>query len=270
MKYSCMCGTDFQAMRPQWAVYAGKFSLTESQAGEVGGLTHLGNPLATLSDLKDDIPPPGDDDSDGDPRHMHHCPEARTGDEQRHRTKREVMAEVMAVSKAARAQKRMQNEDDENLLEDVDSRFAGIVEVRTSPVHCSVVLSPSCMNPCDNEGVSPQQRMIHNDPRCACKWLVWGCGLRLQLLPSISKLMRCSPETWRNFHSSCDQTGGVCRAQHSRYWREALGSPFLRQQTRPRKMAWQPSARRWRRTRCMTRCAGRPPQTPAHKQQSAR
>jgi hypothetical protein len=54
------------------------------------------------------------------------------------------MAEVMAVSKAARAQKRMQNEDDENLLEDVDSRFAGIMEVCSSEqfrVHQCVCIS---------------------------------------------------------------------------------------------------------------------------------
>lgn len=118
----------------------GKFTLTEDRGGDSGGLTHLGNPLATLNDLKDDIPPPDDDDSDGDLRQSHRASGARVGDTQRHRTKREVMAEVMAVSKAARAQKRMQNEDDENLLEDVDSRFAGIVEVRSSPVPCSLVL----------------------------------------------------------------------------------------------------------------------------------
>ena len=118
----------------------GKFTLTEVQGGDSGGLTHLGNPLATLNDLKDDIPPPDDDDSDGDLRQPHRTSGARAGDTQRHRTKREVMAEVMAVSKAARAQKRMQNEDDENLLEAVDSRFAGIVEVRSSPVPCSLVL----------------------------------------------------------------------------------------------------------------------------------
>lgn len=107
----------------------GKFTLTEGHTGEEEGLTHLGNPLATLSDLKDEIPPPEDDDTDGDFRQAHHHSAARSGGAHGHRTKREVMAEVMAVSKAARAQKRMQNEDDENLLEDVDSRFAGIVGV---------------------------------------------------------------------------------------------------------------------------------------------
>lgn len=118
-------------------VCSGKFTLTEAQEGEQEGLTHLGNPLATLSDLKDEIPAPDDDDTDGDLRQAHHYSAARADGTQGHRTKREVMAEVMAKSKTARAQKRMQNEDDENLLEDVDSRFAGMVEVRNSSLFLS-------------------------------------------------------------------------------------------------------------------------------------
>ena len=101
----------------------------DEQPGEQEGLTHLGNPLATLADLKDEIPPPDDDDCDDDLRQIQHHSSARAGGKEGQRSKREVMAEVMAVSKAAKAEKRMLKEQDEDLLEAVDAKFQGIMEV---------------------------------------------------------------------------------------------------------------------------------------------
>ena len=62
------------------------------------------------------------------------------------RTKREVMAEVMAVSKAARAEKRMRTEEDEDLRDAVDERFAALLQVRHSmrSTRSSLVASSAC------------------------------------------------------------------------------------------------------------------------------
>lgn len=101
----------------------------DEQPGEQEGLTHLGNPLATLADLKDEIPLPDDDDCDDDLSQVQHYSPAGAGSREGQRSKREVMAEVMAVSKAARAEKRILKEQDEDLLEAIDAKFQGIVEV---------------------------------------------------------------------------------------------------------------------------------------------
>lgn len=103
------------------------------------GLTHLGNPLSTLDDLKASIPEADEGDEDGgyelsDARVIaaaHFGGGAGAGSDRR--TKKEVMAEVMAVSKAARAEKRMQKEGDEELLDAVDERFASLAKVRRRP-----------------------------------------------------------------------------------------------------------------------------------------
>lgn len=62
------------------------------------------------------------------------------------RTKREVMAEVMAVSKAARAEKRVRTEEDEDLRDAVDERFAALLQVRHSMLstHIGLVASSVC------------------------------------------------------------------------------------------------------------------------------
>jgi hypothetical protein len=117
-------------------VSPGKFTLSEAQEGGGEGLTHLGHPLATLTDLKDEIPAPDDDDLDGDLRQARN--HSAAGGAHGHRTKREVMAEVLAVSKAARAQKRMQHEEDEDLRDDVDARFKGIERV-SPPLHVATI-----------------------------------------------------------------------------------------------------------------------------------
>eukprot|EP00892_Ulva_mutabilis_P004229 jgi/Ulvmu1/2178/UM013_0023.1 len=115
-----------------------KFTLPEAEGGEAEGLTHLGNPLSTLDDLKDAVPDAdgeGEDDEGGyevgDARvvaaaHFGGGPEEGRD----RRSKKEVMAEVMAVSKAARAEKRMQKQGDEELLGAVDERFASLFKTK--------------------------------------------------------------------------------------------------------------------------------------------
>jgi hypothetical protein len=55
------------------------------------------------------------------------------------------MAEVLAVSKAARAQKRMQHEEDEDLRDDVDARFKGIERVPPPTAHCHYFVKQSVL-----------------------------------------------------------------------------------------------------------------------------
>lgn len=132
---------------------AGKFALPEADNAEIGGLTHLGNPLSTLDDFKGTVPEAEDDDEGGvyelsDARVVaaaHFGGGAEPGADRR--TKKEVMAEVMAVSKAARAEKRMLKEEDEGLLDAVDERWTSLLQVRPAtgpagpalPLHCAVV-----------------------------------------------------------------------------------------------------------------------------------
>lgn len=100
-------------------------------------MTHLGNPLSTLDDMKGAVPEPEEDDEEG----AYEVSDARVvaaahfggGSEGDRRSKKEVMAEVMAVSKAARAEKRMQKEEDEDLLDAVDDRFQKLLDVRPAP-----------------------------------------------------------------------------------------------------------------------------------------
>ena len=93
-------------------------------------LTHLGNPLTELDDFKHRVEVDDDDEQLDDEvvRNFHFGggdgDKAGSG-----KSKQEVMAEIIAKSKTFKAAKRMQKDDDDQMLEDLDAQYGRLVQV---------------------------------------------------------------------------------------------------------------------------------------------
>jgi nucleolar protein 14 len=121
--------------------------LTEDDADAREPLTHLGSVLSTLDDYKDHVEATDDGENGlenalssdfvrdyhfgGDGRGSRSAASAGEGQEEarERRTKKEVMMEVMMKSKLAKAEKRKQIGEDEEMLDKLDARFASISQV---------------------------------------------------------------------------------------------------------------------------------------------
>ena len=123
-------------MRPR--MRAEKFTLSEDVEAEAEPLTHMGAPLAALDDFKDAVPDgAGSDGDEGEQLDEDFVSRFHFGgggvavEGGARKSKRDVMAEVMARSKHAKAEKRQQKDDDEELRSRLDERFAALQHVRT-------------------------------------------------------------------------------------------------------------------------------------------
>jgi hypothetical protein len=100
----------------------------------------LGAPLNTIDDFKEALHSDGEDSDDGNLDRTFvkefHFGGGGVGNEKEaeggvaHRSKRDVMAEVMMKSKAAKLDKKQQKESDEGLREQLDQKFAALQQVR--------------------------------------------------------------------------------------------------------------------------------------------
>ena len=130
------------AIPASYACGAAEFTLpAEDVPGQL--ITHLGSALTTIDDIKDQVEPVDHEDKDLEDavgtdfvQKFHfgggkdETSAARTGAVRK--SKKEVMAEVIARSKLAKAEKRQQKDDDESSLAQLDQRFAALQEVCTA------------------------------------------------------------------------------------------------------------------------------------------
>eukprot|EP01018_Ginkgo_biloba_P000384 Gb_34026 [translate_table: standard] len=116
-----------------------KYTLSD---GEDDILTHHGAALSTLDDFEDEIP---QDDEDGvvelddtitrklnfgggSSQNTHSNAAMLEEDEHKHKSKKEVMEEIIAKSKFYKAQKVKEKEEDENLMEKLDRDFTSLAQ----------------------------------------------------------------------------------------------------------------------------------------------
>jgi hypothetical protein len=146
---------------------AEKFTLAEQEEGTPNEqLTHLGAPLSAIDDFKDALPSDEDDPEDGTldasfVKDFHFGGGDENGSADRgHRSKSDVMAEVIMKSKAAKLEKRQQKESDQELQERLDRQFSALQKARS---FMSSLRGPECL-------------CIYGNTRCnlkiTCKWLL--------------------------------------------------------------------------------------------------
>lgn len=112
-----------------------KYTLAD---GEDDILTHHGAALSTLDDFEDEIFEDDDDVDDTITRKLNFgggadqdtIPNAAVlqGDKNKHKSKKEVMEEIIAKSKLYKIQKAKEKDDDENLKEKLDKEFTSLVQ----------------------------------------------------------------------------------------------------------------------------------------------
>jgi len=129
----------FQRERQARMLKSNKYALSD---GEDDILTHHGAALSTLDDFEDEIV---EDDDDGTAEldatitrklnfgggpDQDTIPNAAVleGDKNKHKSKKEIMEEIIAKSKLYKVQKAKEKDDDENLKEKLDKDFTSLVQ----------------------------------------------------------------------------------------------------------------------------------------------
>lgn len=125
----------FQRERQSRMLKKDKYTLAD---GEDDILTHHGAALSTLDDFEDEIVEDDDDVDDTITRKLNFgggadqdtIPNAAVlqGDKNKHKSKKEVMEEIIAKSKLYKIQKAKEKDDDENLKEKLDKEFTSLVQ----------------------------------------------------------------------------------------------------------------------------------------------
>lgn len=125
----------FQRERQSRMLKKDKYILAD---GEDDILTHHGAALSTLDDFEDEIVEDDDDVDDTITRNLNFgggadqdtIPNAAVlqGDKNKHKSKKEVMEEIIAKSKLYKIQKAKEKDDDENLKEKLDKEFTSLVQ----------------------------------------------------------------------------------------------------------------------------------------------
>lgn len=125
----------FQRERQSRMLKKDKYTLAD---GEDDILTHHGAALSTLDDFEDEIFEDDDDVDDTITRKLNFgggadqdtIPNAAVlqGDKNKHKSKKEVMEEIIAKSKLYKIQKAKEKDDDENLKEKLDKEFTSLVQ----------------------------------------------------------------------------------------------------------------------------------------------
>ncbi|XP_038885470.1 nucleolar protein 14 isoform X2 [Benincasa hispida] len=116
---------------------SGKYNLSDGEEDDYFGIQNLGS-LPANDDFEDEIMPDDDDDDDaaaGEPKkgayrdavHQQKGPSLE-GEENKRKSKKEVMDEVIAKSKFFKAQKAKDKEENEQLVEELDKKFESLVQ----------------------------------------------------------------------------------------------------------------------------------------------
>lgn len=129
----------FQRERQARMLKKNKYTLSD---GEDDILTHHGAALSTLDDFEEEIVEDDDDGTVeldamitrklnfGGGHDQNTIPNAATfeGDQNKHKSKKEIMEEIIAKSKLYKVQKAKEKDDDENLKEKLDKDFTSLVQ----------------------------------------------------------------------------------------------------------------------------------------------